>query len=66
MAILTDAFSPSATFMTCPISGHTEPDDKSGEVDPRAAISLARVNWLHARHEIVCFFDLIIGGPLID
>ncbi|KAJ3562037.1 hypothetical protein NP233_g9826 [Leucocoprinus birnbaumii] len=40
-----------ATWVGCPISGHTK-DDKSDEFDPRAMISLARVNQLHSKYNI--------------
>ena len=52
----------SATWVGCPISGFLEPN--VGEMnrqcpnprpaeDPRAMISLARVNWLHSHYRIV-------------
>jgi len=52
----------SATFVGCPISGFLEPN--AGDMnlkcpnprpaeDPRAMISLARINWLHSHYRIV-------------
>jgi hypothetical protein len=41
--------------MTCPVSGKfdfTEESEKE-ELDPRAMIALARVNWLHSKFKIV-------------
>ena len=48
--------------MTCPISGFSEPDKRpdKDELDPRAGISLARVNWLHARYNIVRFLTSLL------
>ncbi|KAF9005104.1 hypothetical protein BDQ17DRAFT_1353818 [Cyathus striatus] len=39
-----------ATWMGCPITGHTI--KKEGNADPRANIAVARVNWLHSRYKI--------------
>jgi hypothetical protein len=44
-----------ATWMTCPVAGKfdfTEESEKE-ELDPRAMIALARVNWLHSKFKIV-------------
>ncbi|KAI5832654.1 hypothetical protein K523DRAFT_413994 [Schizophyllum commune Tattone D] len=42
------------TWATCPISGYFPGvmDDPSQPIDPRAALSLARVNWLHSKYNI--------------
>ncbi|KAL1674284.1 hypothetical protein EV122DRAFT_220978 [Schizophyllum commune] len=42
------------TWATCPIDGYfpSAPNDSSLPVDPRAALSLARVNWLHSKYNI--------------
>ncbi|KAF5347780.1 hypothetical protein D9756_010264 [Leucocoprinus leucothites] len=40
-----------STWVGCPISGYTT-EDKSGELDPRAMIALARVNQLHSKYNI--------------
>ena len=47
-----------ATWVACPISGFLDPNFQSSENgppadDPRAMISLARVNWLHSRNKVV-------------
>ena len=41
--------------MTCPLAGKFDFVEKSGEeeLDPRAMIALARVNWLHSKYKIV-------------
>ncbi|KXN91327.1 Transcription initiation factor TFIID subunit 11 [Leucoagaricus sp. SymC.cos] len=48
--VLTGPFVP-ATWVGCPISGYVT-EDKSGELDPRAMIALARVNYLHSKYNI--------------
>ncbi|KAF9441672.1 hypothetical protein P691DRAFT_779721 [Macrolepiota fuliginosa MF-IS2] len=40
-----------ATWVGCPISGYWS-EEKSGEIDPRAMIALARVNYLHSKYKI--------------
>ncbi|KAL0948214.1 hypothetical protein HGRIS_010820 [Hohenbuehelia grisea] len=44
------------TWMTCPLSGMLGSPEKGGqnseEKDPRGAIALARVNWLHSQYSI--------------
>jgi len=42
------------TWLNCPMSGHFDINQKSekAEVDPRAMIALARVNWLHSHYQI--------------
>ncbi|KXN91328.1 hypothetical protein AN958_01303 [Leucoagaricus sp. SymC.cos] len=40
-----------STWVGCPISGYVT-EDKSGELDPRAMIALARVNYLHSKYNI--------------
>ncbi|KAL1755558.1 hypothetical protein FB107DRAFT_213225 [Schizophyllum commune] len=40
-----------ATWTHCPISGHY-PGAASTPCDPRAMLSMARVNWLHSRYHI--------------
>ncbi|KAL1731939.1 hypothetical protein EV714DRAFT_207805 [Schizophyllum commune] len=42
------------TWATCPINGYFPgaTNDPSQPVDPRAALSLARVNWLHSKYKI--------------
>jgi len=43
-----------ATWLNCPMSGRFDINQKSerAEMDPRAMISVARVNWLHSRYPI--------------
>ncbi|KAF9524241.1 hypothetical protein CPB83DRAFT_861677 [Crepidotus variabilis] len=51
-----------ATFFTCPLSGFVDPSfaeqnrakgpDAQPAEDPRAMIAVARMNWLHSRHNI--------------
>ncbi|XP_006464016.1 hypothetical protein AGABI2DRAFT_209029 [Agaricus bisporus var. bisporus H97] len=41
-----------STWVGCPISGYAT-EDRTGEIDPRAMIALARVNYLHSRYNIV-------------
>ncbi|EKM76918.1 hypothetical protein AGABI1DRAFT_122398 [Agaricus bisporus var. burnettii JB137-S8] len=40
-----------STWVGCPISGYAT-EDRTGEIDPRAMIALARVNYLHSRYNI--------------
>ncbi|KAL1716371.1 hypothetical protein EV715DRAFT_205416 [Schizophyllum commune] len=40
-----------ATWTHCPISGHY-PGAAAAPCDPRAMLSMARVNWLHSRYHI--------------
>jgi hypothetical protein len=42
--------------MIYPVSGKadTKEEKEEAELDPRANIALARVNWLHSRYKIVC------------
>jgi hypothetical protein len=48
----------------CPISEYNT-EDKSGELDPRAMIALARVNYLHSKFNIVSTI-LYICVPVLN
>ena len=67
LSLIHTLISLAATWATCPINGYFPSAAKEHieTIDPRAALSLARVNWLHSKYNIVRSVTVLVFASFV-